>query len=600
MSDPLEEFELVSGKRPEPKNALAGGVSSGSRADSGDIVGEIEALIEKVQSTRPRLRKDQEEEHSKLKSSDLKALLDISQVVNSTLVLDEILQIVMKRAIELLKAERGFLMLLDQEGNLQFKTAHNLVKESLSQEDFKISMSIANQVAKGGVSVYTSDALEDERYSKQKSVVELKLRSIMCVPLKSKERIIGIVYLDNSSQANIFLQSDLDLFELFASQAAIAIENAKLYENILALKIYNENVVSKTPIGLIVVDKNFKITIANRTSLEIFRRIGWQSSAGQRELYQLSIFDLLPGEEKARWKKICYQVLFTGKPFEEDRFYHKTNIGELALALKISPLNSLDDQIIGLIIVSEDITDKLNLEKHLIMSEKLVAKGEMSISIGHELNNYLNIISNNAELLPLNLSKGHSDKAEQNCQAIVETVGTMRRFTDGLMDFSKLETQKVQYDLVRLLEDLLFSLRPLKLYSRIKILTRYDNNLPQLWIDVGQIQQVILNLLNNGAEAILAKSSEGGIIYLTVSHLGDKGMVEVKISDTGTGIDPANLPRIFEPHFTTKKEGHGFGLFTCQKIVKNHGGSIRVESKPGQGSTFTATLPVRRDSESLL
>jgi PAS domain S-box-containing protein len=600
MSDPLEEFELVSGKRSEIKSPLTSSIPSGSRPDSGDIVGEIEALIEKVQTSRPRLKKDREEEPSKLKNSDLKALLDVSQAINSTLVLDEILQRVMKKAVELLKAERGFLMLLDEEKNLQFKTAHNLVKEALSQEDFKISMSIANQVAKTGISVYTSDALEDERYSKQKSVMELKLRSIMCVPLKSKEKIIGIVYLDNSSQANIFLQSDLDLFEVFASQASLAIENAKLYENILALKIYNENVVSKTPIGIIVVDKNFKITIANRTSQEIFRKIGWQNAPGQKEIHQLSLFELIPLDEKARWKKICYQVLFTGKPFEEDRFYHKTSAGELALALKISPLNSLDDQVIGLIIVFEDITDKLNLEKHLIMSEKLVAKGEMSISIGHELNNYLNIISNNAELLPLNLSRGETDKAQQNCQGIVETVATMRRFTDGLMDFSKLETQKVQYDLVRLMEDLLFSVRPLKLYSRIKILTRYDNNLPQVWIDVGQIQQVILNLLNNGAEAILAKSPEGGIIYLTLSHVSDKNLVEIKISDTGTGIDPANLPLIFEPHFTTKPEGHGFGLFTCQKIVKNHGGQIRVESKLGQGSTFTLSLPVREDSSSLL
>ncbi len=599
MSDPLEEFELVSGKRLDRGNPLVGGMPSGSKPDSGDIVGEIEALIEKVQTSRPRLKKDQEEP-SKLKNSDLKALLDVSQAINSTLVLDEILQRVMRKAVELLKAERGFLMLLDEEGSLQFKTAHNLVKEALSQEDFKISMSIANQVAQTGISVYTSDALEDERYSKQKSVVELKLRSIMCVPLKSKEKIIGIVYLDNSSQANIFLQSDLDLFELFASQASIAIENAKLYENILALKIYNENVVSKTPIGIVVVDKNFKMTIANRTSQEIFRKIGWQNRPGHGEINQLSFFELIPQDEKARWKKICYQALFTGKPFEEDRFYHKTSAGELALALKISPLNSLDDQIIGLIIVFEDVTDKLNLEKHLIKSEKLVAKGEMSISIGHELNNYLNIISNNAELLPLNLSRGDAEKAEQNCKGIVETVTTMRRFTDGLMDFSKLETQKVQYDLVRLVEDLLFSIRPLKLYSKIKILTRYDNNLPPVWIDVGQIQQVILNLLNNGAEAILAKSPEGGIIYLTLSHLSDRNLMEIKISDTGTGIDPANLPRIFEPHFTTKPEGHGFGLFTCQKIVKNHGGEIKVESKLGQGSTFTLTLPVRQDSSSLL
>src|SRR5574341_2644040 len=247
MSDPLEEFEFVSGKRPEPKSVIGSGVSSGSRADSGDIIGEIEALIEKVQSSRPRLKKDQEEEKSKLQSSDLKALLDISQAVNSTLVLDEILQIVMKRAIELLKAERGFLMLLDEERKLQFKTAHNLAKESLTQEDFKISMSIANQVASSGKSIFASDAIHDERFAHQKSIVELNLRSIMCVPLQSKEKVIGIVYVDNSTQANVFVQSDLHLFELFASQAALAIENAQLYQSLLALKIYNANVVNRTP-----------------------------------------------------------------------------------------------------------------------------------------------------------------------------------------------------------------------------------------------------------------------------------------------------------------------------------------------------------------
>jgi PAS domain S-box-containing protein len=599
MAEPLEEFEFVSGKTPQSKSITGpGSISQGNPA--GDIVGEIEDLIQQVIKTHPRLRKDPQEDKTKLKTSDLKALLDISQAISSTLVLDEILQIVMKKSVELLKAERGFIMLLDEEKNLQFKSAHNLVKESLSQDDFKISMSIANQVARTGISVFTSDALEDERYSKQKSIVELKLRSIMCVPLKSREKIIGIVYLDNSSQANIFLQSDLDLFELFAAQASIAIENAKLYENILALKIYNENVVSKTPIGIIVVDKNFKITIANRSSQDIFRKIGWQSNFGDRELNELTIFDLVAPEEKGRWKKICYQVLFTGRPFEEDRSYHKTTTGELALSLKISPLNSLDDQVIGIIIVFEDITDKINLEKHLIMSEKLVAKGEMSISIGHELNNFLNIISNNAELLSINLRKGEQEKTEHNCKSIVETVSTMRRFTDGLMDFSKLETQKVEYDLVRLIEDLLFSIRPLKLFSKVKILSRYDNNLPHVWIDVGQIQQVILNLLNNAAEAILGKSDQGGIVYLTVSHLGEGNQVEIKISDTGVGMEPQSLSRIFEPHYTTKPEGHGFGLFTCQKIVKNHSGQIKVESKPGQGSTFTVLFPTQPQAESLL
>src|SRR5574341_1945949 len=111
--------------------------------DQEDILEELDKLMGEVQSARPRLKK--EEGASKLKNQDLQALLDITQTVNSTLVLDEILQIVMKRSIELLQAERGFLMLLDEERKLQFKTAHNLAKESLTQEDFKISMSVRHR-----------------------------------------------------------------------------------------------------------------------------------------------------------------------------------------------------------------------------------------------------------------------------------------------------------------------------------------------------------------------------------------------------------------------------------------------------------------------
>ena len=231
-----------------------------TKTESKDLLSELDKIIKKTNTIRPRLVEEQEE--SKLKNDDLEALLDINKAINSTLVLEDILQMVMRRAIKLLGAERGFLMLLDDEGNLQFKTAHNICKESPSKEDLKISMSIANKVAQSGESIYTSDAQRDRRYSKQKSIMELNLKSIMCVPMKSKEKIIGILYLDNSSEKSIFLESDLRLFEVFAGQAAIAIENAKLYENLLAMKLYNENVVNLTPIGIIVVDKNLKITIS--------------------------------------------------------------------------------------------------------------------------------------------------------------------------------------------------------------------------------------------------------------------------------------------------------------------------------------------------
>ncbi|KPL02794.1 MAG: hypothetical protein AMJ90_04910 [candidate division Zixibacteria bacterium SM23_73_2] len=538
-----------------------------------------------------------EQEESKLKNDDLEALLDINKAINSTLVLEDILQMVMRRAIKLLGAERGFLMLLDDEGNLQFKTAHNICKESLSKEDLKISMSIANKVAQSGESIYTSDAQRDRRYSKQKSIMELNLKSIMCVPMKSKEKIIGILYLDNSSEKSIFLESDLRLFEVFAGQAAIAIENAKLYENLLAMKLYNENVVNLTPIGILVVDKNLKITIANKTSQEIFKKVGWKEGVDFSPFKNLNFLDLVSPQEKNKWKKICYQVLYTGNPFEEPRSYHKFEEEGLVLSLKVSPLHNIDNRIMGLIIVMEDITEKVILEKHLILSEKLAARGEMSASIGHELNNYLTIILNNAELLPLNLKKNDLDKAKTNARSILTSVTTMKRFTDGLMDFSNLETQKVDYNLKNLIDDLLFSMKPQKQFSDIRFKINFDSNLPRLKLDVGQIQQVLINLIKNAADAIERKKAKNGQISIQSSHNRYKNTAEIKIEDNGAGIPRENLEKIFEPRFTTKKGGHGFGLVTCLKIAENHGGKITVESKVGKGSIFTLSLPLDKDDE---
>lgn len=551
---------------------------------------EMENLFQKVQTAHPRL---QNNTSGKFKNEDLEALLEVSQAINSSLVLDDILQTVMKRAVTLLRAERGFLMLLDETEELQFKTAHNISKESLNKEDFRISMSIANKVATTGESIYTSDALKDERFSKQKSILELNLKSIMCVPLKSKEKIVGIVYLDNSAKSNVFLQSDLHLFELFAGQAAMAIENAKLYENLLALKIYNENVVSRTPIGLIVVDNNLQITIANQASKEIFRKTGWKDDLSELPFGQVSLLDLVPEEEKNKWKKICYQVLYTAQPYEEAKSFHKFEEEELVLSLKISPLENVENRIMGLILVMEDITDKVLLEKRLIQSEKLVAVGEMAASIGHELNNYLTIILNNAELLTLHLNKGNLDKASANSKAILESVETMKRFTDGLMDFSKLETQVEKYDLKNLIEDLLFSLRPQSKFSGIKFSTNFDPELPLLELDIGQIQQVFLNLFNNAAEAIRASRQEGkGEINISCTQDPEKGKVWVKVEDNGTGIPQENLNRVFEPHFTTKKDGHGLGLVTCQKIIRNHKGEIKAESRMGKGTIFLISFPL--------
>ncbi|MBD3382406.1 MAG: GAF domain-containing protein [candidate division Zixibacteria bacterium] len=559
-----------------------------------DILSEMEDGLSSIEDEYPALA--QKSSQATTRSTDLKAVLEISQAINSSLVLENILQKVMKHAIELLKAERGFLMLLDESGELQFKTVHNISGDKLMGEDFKISNSIANKVAKTGESIYTSDAQADEKYSKQKSIAELNLRSIMCVPLKIKEKIIGVVYLDNSSEAKVFLRSDLYLFELFTEQAAIAIENAKLYENLLRLKRYNENVVNKTPVGIVVVNDKFEVTSLNDAAFDILTPAERKNSGFRMQSSGRSFFEIPAEDQVEFWKKHLLHVVSTGRAFEESRFYYQVDDEEKVLNLKISPLEIEPQNSSGLIIVIEDTTEKVVLENYVMLSEKLVAKGEMAASIGHELNNYLAIISNSAELLLRNVKKQAYDKIDRNAEAIVESISKIKRFTDGLMDFSKLEKDPVSYDLRKLIEDILFSIKTHENFSRINFELQISHDIPPIEIDVGQIQQVLINGIYNSMEAINGAGIENGRIKIRAYNrvAGDQAeTVVMEIVDNGPGIEVKHKDRIFEQGFTTKESGHGLGLGNCRRIIESHHGQLSIESMPEE-TVFKIVLPVKQ------
>ena len=156
-------------------------------------------------------------------------LLRLSRLFNSSLDLKEVLNCVMDEIILVLKAERGFIMLQESVGNFQFKVARGIHQEAILDPQSEISLSIAHQVASDGIPVLTSNAQEDDRFSSRGSVVFLGLRSILCVPLTIKEKILGVVYVDNRLVKGIFTHSHLELLTAIASSAAIAIENARLY-----------------------------------------------------------------------------------------------------------------------------------------------------------------------------------------------------------------------------------------------------------------------------------------------------------------------------------------------------------------------------------
>ncbi len=577
-------------------------------SETGSILREFEEQLKDIARHEPRIR--EAAQAGQQSTEDLQALLEISLGINSTMRLEDTLEHVMKNAIELLGAERGFIMLLDDFGALQCKTAYNISSKELSGEGLRISNSIATKVAKTGKAIFASDAQDDDRFAEQASIQELHLRSIICVPLKLKQNVIGVIYLDHSLQSKHFLKSDLYVFQLLAGLAASAIHNASLYEHLLDLKHFTENIINKSPVAILVIDAQYQLVSINDAGLAIFDKNKEEiATVGTSEI-PTRFFDIVPDSETPRWRQMIDIAFNTQQAFEDSRYFHNTGYVEKALNIKLSPLSKLPLGGDGLIMALEDITENVIMEKYVILSEKLVARGEMAASIGHELNNYLTIINNNAELLERNLKSEKFDKVQFNCQRITENIGSMKRFTDGLMDFSKLDSEFMRYDLKHLVEDLLFSLRAQTRFKEILFTTDIDTSIPKISIDVGQIQQIFLNLFNNAADALEERekserqtAEEKGEESHFEKRLGINVHVDshqeyivAEIIDNALGMTEETLKNMFRPHFTTKEGGHGLGLANCKKIAARHGGDLTVKSKHGEGTMFRLTLPLKREN----
>jgi signal transduction histidine kinase len=574
-----------------------------TQSDSGkvvvDLFGELEQTLDRYAEDNPRLASDQSADGASVRMSDLKDLLQVSLAINASLNIDDVLQMVMQQAIQLMHAERGLIMLLDDNGELQVKSAYNLCREQMMEEDFRISSSITNQVAGTGKSVYTSDALQDDRYAQQQSVVELHLRSIMCVPLSVTGRVIGVIYVDNTNQAGMFLKSDLYLFEFYGQLVSNALHNAAMYNSLYTMKKYHESVVKNTPIGIVVLNAKGMIATINPVALEIFD-LNRDSVVVVGEGLQPTVFvDRLPGGEQLRWKNMIQDTLLAKQEFADPRYFHNTGYMEKVLSIKISPVSELPDGTDGITMAIEDVTEKVLMEKYVILSEKLVARGEMAASVAHELNNYLSIISNNAELLSLNVDREKFDKVKFNSKSITENIFKIKRFVDSLMDFSKPEPEYISYDIRHLVDDLLFSLRVQPRFKLIHFTLDLATEIPSVEIDVGQVQQVLMNLLNNAADAIeehaSRRQSDGKDfkrqIGISATYDRVQEQLAIEISDNGVGMNEETMGKLFNLHFTTKKHGHGLGLYNCRKIVEQHGGELLVSSKEGEGTIFKLALP---------
>jgi PAS domain S-box-containing protein len=305
--------------------------------------------------------------------SNMLALADIGQVVNSSLELDEVLRIVMDNIVRLTKAERGFLMLRDDKGDMVTRMGRNWEMESINPSELTVSRSVVGRVIETGQPIVTTNAQEDNRFIGQESIVAFNLRSILCVPLKVKSEIIGVIYADNRIRSGIFADSEKDLLVAFANQAAVAIENARLFsslkhtlEEVTGLKNLMESVFASIASGVITADVQDQVTLANRAAQVI---IGHTAP----EILGHHLNEVLASVSKEIAPHLM-EVRATDKPIVDLEIAHNLpSRGDVNWRLNFSPLKDSGQRTQGVAIVLDDLTERKKLEAQRRLFERMVS-----------------------------------------------------------------------------------------------------------------------------------------------------------------------------------------------------------------------------------
>ncbi|MFH1634499.1 MAG: adenylate/guanylate cyclase domain-containing protein [Chloroflexota bacterium] len=303
---------------------------------------------------------------------DLLALVDIGQVINSSLHLNDVLRIVMDTIIRLTGAERGFLMLRDEAGELTIRTARNWEQESILSSEFAISRTVVNRVVSEGKPIVTTNAQEDPRFDGQESIIAYSLRSILCVPLEVKGKITGVIYADNRIRSGIFTQSERDLLAAFANQAAVAIENAQLFESVrrtlaevTELKNMMDNIFASIASGVITADIEDRITLCNNASERIL-------GLTAQEMIGRSLLDCLPPLAHGLSGPIV-SIRRNDQPVLGLEINPTLPLrGPVNLIFNLSPLKDATQTSQGIAIVLDDLTEKKRLQAQRRLFERMV------------------------------------------------------------------------------------------------------------------------------------------------------------------------------------------------------------------------------------
>lgn len=547
---------------------------------------EARAVIDQALRER-RLRRDKERLTATLqqKVAELTVLSRIGKSVTGLMDQEQLLQRIVEAAVFITKAEEGFLLLHDaQQSELYLRAAKNLGEQRAQSLRIPVDDTLAGQVVRTGKPV---------RLDQVRAGMALKVktgflvRAILQVPLTVGDQVIGVLAVDNRTTDRTFSEDDQYLLATLADYAAIAIENARLYEQVRLSEQRYKGLFANAYDLIFTLDRELRIASINRVGEQL---TGYSAD----ELVGRALQALCTAESWGAARPLM-RTLLEGRGVQPFELELARRDGEAVYVEVSAQLIQNGVGVKGIHCIARDLTVRRRLEQQLVQSEKLSAIGQLVAGVAHELNNPLTSVSGYAQLLLRD--KRLPEEPRQDIEQIHAQAERAAKIVQNLLIFAR--EHKPERRMVSINEALRSALA-LQNYQlkvdNIGIVQELDTSLPATTADGHQLQQVFLNLITNARHAMAEKGGRGTLTLRTSLVQGEGGeQIKVEVGDTGVGIPERDLQRIFNPFYTTKPvgQGTGLGLSICFGIVKEHDGHIWAESQLGAGTRVSITLPVR-------
>jgi len=516
-----------------------------------------------------------------------RTLIEFGRELNSERDLGRMLESITERIQRTLLVDRiaVFLASSDGTGFVMVKSSGIAVNGPL---DLRFLSSQRPEFAEGHLFFDNTHQAVREEPLAQETIRVLDLNYF--IPCTVMNRTIAMLGLGKTSQGDFLSSEDVELLETLAGYIGIALQNAQLYASLEEkaqeyerLKEFNENIVESINVGVFAADLEDKIEFWN-SRMEDMHSLPRAHALGKR------VTDVLP----AAFCEEFFRVRDNPGIHNLYKFRLGTTAGDTRIVnAAIAPLLSRDFSVIGRLVIVDDITERIELEQQVAQADKMSSIGLLAAGVAHEVNTPLAVISSYAQMLAKQLQG--DEKRSALLEKITKQTFRASEIVNNLLNFSRTSgTEFGSVDVNRIIHDTLALLEHQFKTAQIRVVGNLEPSLPEIHGNQGKLQQVFLNLFLNAKDAM----PHGGT--LTVRTVHDHG-VRVHVTDTGTGIAPEHIHHIYDPFFTTKSRPHqgatggtGLGLAVTYGIIQEHAAKIRVESTPGQGTTFTMEFPMSR------